>query len=232
MGNRTTAAHARWMVVTMSRTRMLKPGFFSNEELTTLSPFHRLCFAGLWTIADKKGRLEDRPKRIKLAVLPFDDVDIEGLLADLTHGGFIVRYQVDSERFIAIPTFVKHQNPHVREPDSTIPAPPKVVRSTGPDTAQGSVEHRAEPGNPGTGRAEYGVQIRSTDTDPEIRGTEYRYGDGIPETGAGSGKAGARDRNGRAPRAAPPAGVSEKTKTNLANAHRLIARRKAAQRAS
>ena len=43
------------------RTRLLKPGFFMNEELARLPVRARLLFAGLWCLADREGRLEDRP---------------------------------------------------------------------------------------------------------------------------------------------------------------------------
>ena len=107
----------------MARARNLKPGFFRNEILAELPPLSRLLFAGLWTIADKAGRLEDRPKRIKADVLPYDDGDVSGMLDQLAGAGFIVRYAVNGERYIQITNFSKHQNPHVKEGESIIPAP-------------------------------------------------------------------------------------------------------------
>jgi len=109
----------------MSRMRTIKPSFFTNEELARLSPFARLLFAGLWTLADRDGRLEDRPRRIKAELLPYDDdVDVDALLADLAAAGFIRRYEVAAAgRFIWIVTFLKHQKPHSREIASVIPAP-------------------------------------------------------------------------------------------------------------
>ena len=48
----------------MARARNIKPGFFANDLLVDL-PFEvRLLFIGLWTIADRAGRLCDRPKKI------------------------------------------------------------------------------------------------------------------------------------------------------------------------
>jgi hypothetical protein len=49
----------------MARSRNIKPGFFTNDELAECHPLGRLLFAGLWTIADKEGRLDDRPKKLK-----------------------------------------------------------------------------------------------------------------------------------------------------------------------
>jgi len=106
----------------MARARNIKPGFFSNERLADCDPLARIMFAGLWTIADRAGRLEDRPKRIKLDTVPYDDCDPDSLLGQLERNGFIVRYAIGEARYIQILAFAKHQNPHIREPESTIPA--------------------------------------------------------------------------------------------------------------
>jgi hypothetical protein len=114
----------------MSRLRTIKPGFFLDEELAECQPLGRLLFAGLWTIADREGRLEDRPKRIKVEVLPYDDCDVDALLWELAERGFVVRYEVRGARFITIPTWGKHQSPHIKEQASTIPAPDSPDAST------------------------------------------------------------------------------------------------------
>lgn len=106
----------------MARSRNIKPGFFLNEELAEIEPLGRLLFAGLWTIADREGRLEDRPRRIKAAVLPYDDCDVDHLLNELYKQKFIIRYEVDGARYIQITNWHKHQNPHCKEKPSTIPA--------------------------------------------------------------------------------------------------------------
>jgi len=105
----------------MSRSRNIKPGFFANDRLAECSPLARLLFAGLWTIADREGRLEDRPKRIKAEVLPYDDCDIDILLGELANGGFIAKYTVGNSKYIQVVAFTKHQNPHKNEADSVIP---------------------------------------------------------------------------------------------------------------
>lgn len=115
----------------MARTRSLKPGFFKNEDLAALGPFAMLLYAGLWTIADREGRLEYRPKRIKAEIFPYSRVSVESLLEELAREKFIVLYDVGNERFISIPTWRKHQTPHVKEGASTIPAPDKHRTSTG-----------------------------------------------------------------------------------------------------
>ncbi|SEJ55297.1 hypothetical protein [Frateuria terrea] len=107
----------------MSRARNIKPGFFKNDLLAECNPLARILFCGLWCVADREGRLEDRPKRIKADCLPYDECDCDALLGELAERGFIVRYTVSEARYIAIPEFAKHQNPHCKEQASSIPAP-------------------------------------------------------------------------------------------------------------
>lgn len=107
----------------MARSRNIKPGFFSNEDLVELDFATRLLFAGLWTIADRDGRLEDRPKKIKINVFPADDVDVVAMLDALTGAGFIQRYAVNGAAYIQITNWTKHQNPHHTEKASDIPGP-------------------------------------------------------------------------------------------------------------
>lgn len=107
----------------MARMRAIKPGFFTNDALAEIEPLGRLLFAGLWTIADRQGRLEDRPRKIKAELLPYDDCDADALLDALAARGFIVRYRVDGTRLIQVCNWDKHQQPHVNERESDWPAP-------------------------------------------------------------------------------------------------------------
>ena len=113
------------------RARNIKPGFFQNEDLAELPPETRLLFVGLWLMADREGRLEDRPRRIKMQIFPADPWDVEPMLGALADLGLIIRYQVDNSKFIAIPAWHRHQNPHVKEKQSTIPAQDEHQTSTG-----------------------------------------------------------------------------------------------------
>jgi hypothetical protein len=114
----------------MARARNIKPGFFANEELVELEFSTRLLFIGLWTIADREGRLEDKPKRIKMALFPADNLDVDEALEGLQKHGFIQRYEFDGSQYIQILAFSKHQNPHRDEKQSTIPAPCEHRAST------------------------------------------------------------------------------------------------------
>ena len=122
----------------MKRTRQINPGFFINDELADITPLGRLLFAGLWVIADREGRLEDRPKKIKAEILPYDNCDVDDLLNQLQNAGFIKRYKVDIPRtdqgntmdtpkadvgIIQVVNFTKYQHPHRNESASTLPPP-------------------------------------------------------------------------------------------------------------
>ena len=103
------------------RSRNIKPGFFKNEHLAELSAADRLLFIGLWCLADREGRLEDRPKRIKMELMPMDNYDVSSGLDGLEHGGFITRYVIEGKGIIEIGSFCKHQSPHGTEKDSELP---------------------------------------------------------------------------------------------------------------
>lgn len=106
----------------MARVRNLKPGFFANEQLADCCPLARLLFQGLWLHADRDGRLEDRPRRLKAEILPYDQCDVDTLLSELERGGFIARYVAEETHCIQVLNFAKHQNPHPKEPASSLPA--------------------------------------------------------------------------------------------------------------
>lgn len=115
----------------MPRARNLKYSFFTDEVIADNPPLARLLYQGLWTIADFNGNLEWRPKRIKVLILPYDDVDIEELAINLDKSRLITFYSVNEKRYVHIENFTKHQNPHKNEKakGTDIPEVPQVVDS-------------------------------------------------------------------------------------------------------
>jgi len=105
----------------MPRARNIKPGFFRNADLVELPFEARLLFIGLWTLADREGRLEDRPKQIKMETFPADNVDCDALIGLLEGIGVVARYEHGGKRYLQVVNFCKHQNPHRDEKASTIP---------------------------------------------------------------------------------------------------------------
>lgn len=121
----------------MARIRTIKPDFFKNEGLAELPALTRLLFIGLWTQADREGRLEDRPKRLKIEIFPYENCDLDRMLNELQSTGFVLRYKVNangSARILApeqpikevciiqILNFLKHQKiDKVNEKESSLP---------------------------------------------------------------------------------------------------------------
>jgi hypothetical protein len=108
------------------RRRLIHPEFFRHEILGELTIEARLLFIGLWCLADREGRLDNRPKRIKADLFPFDDIlgdTLARLIHTLESHGFIHCYSVDGKGFIQIVNFKKWQKCHEREAESVIPEP-------------------------------------------------------------------------------------------------------------
>lgn len=104
----------------LPRIRTIKPETFDDPDLYALTPLARWLFVGLWTQADREGRLEDDPRRVKTRLLGGDAVDPNTLLEELSPK-FITRYSVNGSKFIQVNNFAKHQRPHPKEPASVIP---------------------------------------------------------------------------------------------------------------
>ncbi|MGB0972283.1 MAG: hypothetical protein ACPGVG_15185 [Mycobacterium sp.] len=111
----------------MARIRTIKPEFFQHEGLyeaedATGLPL-RLAFIGLWCQCDKEGRFDWRPRRLKLNILPWDDVDFSRVLDALSTRGFVVKYTSEEEEFGFIPSWRRHQAINNRERESELPEP-------------------------------------------------------------------------------------------------------------
>jgi len=115
------------------RSRNIKPGFWENEILGLASDTTRLLFIGLWCLADRDGKLEDRPDRIKHLLFGYhgEPPDIHRELTVLSRLGFVKRYEVGKGRFLKVMHFGHHQTPHHTEKKSIIPEPQDNSRTHG-----------------------------------------------------------------------------------------------------
>lgn len=106
------------------RARNIKPAFFLCEELAEADAFTRLLFIGLWCYADREGRFEWKPKRIKAAIFPYDRVDVGKMLSVLMSLHVITCN--DGVGYII--NFKKHQSPHPHEAKSVLPPFPEKTQ--------------------------------------------------------------------------------------------------------
>lgn len=136
----------------MARSRNIKPGFFKNYELADQGPLAQILFAGLWCLADREGRLEDKPRLIKAEIFPYYDCDVNGELTKLERLGLVTRYEVGGVAVIEVCNFKKHQTPHNTEKASVLPASPEKTpkeSTTSTDNGDLTVDSRkSNGGNP------------------------------------------------------------------------------------
>ena len=109
----------------MARIHTVKPELFKHEalfeaEMEFKLPL-RLAFIALFTCCDREGRFRWRPRRLKLDIFPYDDIDISRVLDALLTCGFIIKYENNSEIYGYIPSWDLHQQINNREMASEIP---------------------------------------------------------------------------------------------------------------
>lgn len=109
----------------MARIRTIKPEFWTDEKIVSLSPLARLLFIGMWNFVDDEGRAEFSPLRLKMQILPADPTDVSALIGEIRGEGLIDVYDVDGKAYFAVHNFAKHQKSDKRWP-SKHPAPPAV----------------------------------------------------------------------------------------------------------
>lgn len=157
----------------MARIRTIKPQLFKNETLADLSATCRLLYIGLFCLADKEGRLEDRPKRIKAEIFPYAELDVDEMLNQLQDSGFIERYQVGEIKVVQVINFTKHQRIQGKEShtQSEFPekeAPGKQPGNTGETTENNPGSDGETLGNTGKERNKEGKEEgKGTDSDDE-----------------------------------------------------------------
>ncbi|WP_284990875.1 hypothetical protein [Arthrobacter sp. efr-133-TYG-120] len=95
----------------MARIRTIKPEFWTDGNVVKLSPLARLFFIGMWnfTLCDH-GHVADDAFRLKLQILPTDDVDPDDLLGEIMAAGRVQRIlDGDGRAYLHIKRFSDHQ---------------------------------------------------------------------------------------------------------------------------
>ncbi|HEV2524121.1 MAG TPA: hypothetical protein VGU44_03205 [Gammaproteobacteria bacterium] len=117
----------------MPRIRSVKPELFTHECLFEAESDYklplRLAFIALFTQCDQWGRFRWQPKRLKLNILPYDEIDVIQIFDALAMRGFIEKYEVQGEWYGRILSWAKHQRITRPEHPSGIPSPEGIFHS-------------------------------------------------------------------------------------------------------
>ncbi len=103
---------------------MIHPDFFTDERVVAVSMAAQKLFIGLWCWADREGRLERNPLRLKMQIFPAEVASVADLLAELESVGLVLSYVVGGRDYLLVCGFAKRQRPHMKEAKSELPAPP------------------------------------------------------------------------------------------------------------
>ena len=157
----------------MSRIRSIHPGFFTDEDLVSVSMAARLLFLGLGVEADDKGIFEWKPLTIKMRVFPGDSIDVAPLLDELAAAGAVRQYEIDGRKFGAIRNFRRFQKP--KTPNDIYPATAEILVFVGlvSETAGDEVGSFPQKGETFPQKAEKSRQME--DGGGNRRGKEHNY---------------------------------------------------------
>jgi len=95
----------------MSRTRLIRPEFFTDETMASATLATRLVYIGLWTLCDDAGYFERKPRQIAAALFPFDAVArrqriVDQALDELVSLGRVRYLECDAHGLV--PTLPRH----------------------------------------------------------------------------------------------------------------------------
>ena len=171
----------------MARIRTIKPEFFQDEKLSSMSMADRFIFLGLISMADDAGRLLDNVKVIEAFIFPTTDDRVHESLMNLAREGRIRRGKTSSgQKVIQILGWSKHQ--YVQHPNLKA-ALPELVEDT-PLTTDAAVSHESFMNENSGPHESFRLRpttydLRSTTNDLKAAGRERRtkapHGESIPE---------------------------------------------------
>lgn len=97
----------------MSRNRLIKVDFWSDEKLSKVSIEARLAFIGLWTHSDDYGVVKGHPALLCSQIFPYDEQvnakKFASMMSELETIGVIIPFSENSERYFYITNFLRHQ---------------------------------------------------------------------------------------------------------------------------
>jgi len=124
----------------MPRARMIKPDFWDDEKLSTISRDARLFYIGMWNFSDDYGVIKGNISWLKNKIFPYNntkDEYIKKWLMELRDLKRILFFKHLDESFYFMPFFIKHQT--ISHPSSTRnPEPPDTFPEDSGDNLEDS----------------------------------------------------------------------------------------------
>ena len=113
----------------MARSRMIKPDFWDDEKLAGVSMQSRLVFIALLNYSDDYGVVRGNNAWLKNKIFPFENIELSKFsdwVQELKSINVIIPFTADSEMYLYIKNFAKHQK--INRPSETRnPKPPQDI---------------------------------------------------------------------------------------------------------
>jgi hypothetical protein len=110
----------------MARIRCIKPEFWDDQKMATISRDARLVYVGTWSHSDDHGVCRANPTFLKNKIFPHEEIPIEqfsGWLKELKMLKRIKPFSMNGESYFYLPHFKNHQR--ISHPSQTrYPSPP------------------------------------------------------------------------------------------------------------
>lgn len=86
----------------MARNRMIKPEFWTSEQIVECSPITRLLFIGLWNFCDDGGNHVANIRTLKMEVFPGDEIGLDAVqvhIDELIKNELLVEYVSEGKNY-------------------------------------------------------------------------------------------------------------------------------------
>ena len=118
----------------MARSRVIKPEFWDDEKLATISRDARLTFIGLWTNSDDYGVVKGHLNWLRHQIYPYDDISkptFEKWIVEIEATGSIIPFSHHNEKYYFIRHFTDHQKVSHPSPSRNPSAPIDILDGGG-----------------------------------------------------------------------------------------------------
>jgi len=107
----------------MARKRTISPTLWENEEALGLTDAAFRVWIGLWSVCDRNGVFEWRPRKWVFRFAPRSHADPDQVFQELVDARFVAPFEAQGEPYGFCIKWAKHQDPHISEaPQYPMPA--------------------------------------------------------------------------------------------------------------